>query len=205
MTYLCCPKCHAGSGDDWRQCEGICPTPGSPHYYPAALFLRSPRQRTAAWTCRSIRRGDSLISIDLACDDNVLARVDLRRDADRVAIAQVSFEGTDARRAWAACLRAASDVLAVTAERAEIPAQIRSRSVDVRDPVVGPLTFAVGDAWLELTGSDAWLILAAAFGETYARSVSQAMQSGVAADGRTHRPSNIEFVGQLVTREGLDR
>jgi hypothetical protein len=27
-----CPKCGAASGDDWRQCEGDCPMPGSPHY-----------------------------------------------------------------------------------------------------------------------------------------------------------------------------
>jgi len=155
--------------------------PGSPHYYPAALFLRPPLQRSVTWTCRSVRRGDSLISIDLACDD-VLARVDLRRDANHIA---VSFEGTDARRVWAVCLRAVSDVLAVTTECAEIPAQIRSWPVDLRDPVVGPLTYTVGDAWLELTGSHAWLILAAAFGETYARVVSQAMRPSVAADTST--------------------
>jgi hypothetical protein len=27
-----CPKCGVQSGDDWRQCEGQCPMPGSPHY-----------------------------------------------------------------------------------------------------------------------------------------------------------------------------
>ena len=27
-----CPKCHADSGDDWRQCKGACPMPMSPHY-----------------------------------------------------------------------------------------------------------------------------------------------------------------------------
>lgn len=27
-----CPKCGAVSGDAWRQCEGSCPMPGSPHH-----------------------------------------------------------------------------------------------------------------------------------------------------------------------------
>jgi len=27
-----CPKCGVQSGDDWHQCEGQCPMPGSPHY-----------------------------------------------------------------------------------------------------------------------------------------------------------------------------
>lgn len=27
-----CPKCLFTSGDDWRQCNGSCPMPGSPHY-----------------------------------------------------------------------------------------------------------------------------------------------------------------------------
>lgn len=27
-----CPKCGATSGDDWSQCKGSCPMPGSPHY-----------------------------------------------------------------------------------------------------------------------------------------------------------------------------
>jgi len=30
-----CPKCRASSGDDWEQCKGSCPIPGSPHYTPA--------------------------------------------------------------------------------------------------------------------------------------------------------------------------
>lgn len=29
-----CPKCGAISGDDWKQCKGSCPMPGSPHYDP---------------------------------------------------------------------------------------------------------------------------------------------------------------------------
>ena len=27
-----CPKCSYRSGDDWEQCNGSCPIPGSPHY-----------------------------------------------------------------------------------------------------------------------------------------------------------------------------
>jgi hypothetical protein len=27
-----CPKCQWRSGDDWRQCNGVCPVPGSPHH-----------------------------------------------------------------------------------------------------------------------------------------------------------------------------
>jgi len=29
---ITCPKCKWVSGDDWKQCEGKCPMPGSPHY-----------------------------------------------------------------------------------------------------------------------------------------------------------------------------
>lgn len=29
-----CPKCDAASGNDWRQCDGACPMPMSPHYDP---------------------------------------------------------------------------------------------------------------------------------------------------------------------------
>jgi hypothetical protein len=169
---LRCPKCDAGSGDDWCQCKGACPMPGSPYHHPAALFLRPQGSRTVTWTCRLVEQNDSLVSIDLACDDDgVLARVDLRRDANGVAIAQVSFESAHARRAWAACLRTVADVLAVMVERADFPAEVRSRPIDLRDPVVGPLTYAAGDAHLELTGADAWLALAAAFGESYVKTL----------------------------------
>lgn len=27
-----CPKCKAISGDDWSQCQGVCPMDGSPHF-----------------------------------------------------------------------------------------------------------------------------------------------------------------------------
>lgn len=27
-----CPKCGQQTGDDWSQCQGACPIPGSPHY-----------------------------------------------------------------------------------------------------------------------------------------------------------------------------
>lgn len=27
-----CPKCNRWSGDDWKQCEGACPMPQSPHH-----------------------------------------------------------------------------------------------------------------------------------------------------------------------------
>lgn len=27
-----CPKCNARSGDDWEQCKGSCPMPGSPYF-----------------------------------------------------------------------------------------------------------------------------------------------------------------------------
>jgi hypothetical protein len=30
-----CPKCDATSGNDWSQCDGVCPVPGSPHYRPS--------------------------------------------------------------------------------------------------------------------------------------------------------------------------
>jgi hypothetical protein len=31
-----CSKCGFHSGDDWRQCRGVCPVPGSPHYVAGA-------------------------------------------------------------------------------------------------------------------------------------------------------------------------
>lgn len=36
MSRTTCSKCHAVSGDDWAQCGGSCPMPGSPHYNPFA-------------------------------------------------------------------------------------------------------------------------------------------------------------------------
>lgn len=35
-----CVKCGRESGDDWRQCEGSCPVPDSPHYDPEALAAK---------------------------------------------------------------------------------------------------------------------------------------------------------------------
>lgn len=35
-TPTTCPKCDATSGDNWSQCDGVCPMPGSPHYRPPA-------------------------------------------------------------------------------------------------------------------------------------------------------------------------
>jgi len=31
-SVCCCPKCGYPSGDDWSQCKGSCPHPGSPHF-----------------------------------------------------------------------------------------------------------------------------------------------------------------------------
>lgn len=30
---MTCPKCQATSGNDWSQCLGACPIPGSPHHF----------------------------------------------------------------------------------------------------------------------------------------------------------------------------
>jgi hypothetical protein len=46
----CCPKCGAVSGDDWSQCKGFCPMPGSPHYSKTEMpahSLRSPMTNDA--------------------------------------------------------------------------------------------------------------------------------------------------------------
>jgi hypothetical protein len=48
-----CPKCHHGSGDDWTQCNGVCPVPGSPHYRPPIpefSYIRLPNNH-AKVTC----------------------------------------------------------------------------------------------------------------------------------------------------------
>jgi len=37
--YPTCPKCDAESGNDWSQCEGSCPMPGSPHYKNGELWI----------------------------------------------------------------------------------------------------------------------------------------------------------------------
>lgn len=34
-TRYRCMKCGYMSGDDWRQCRGVCPVEGSPHYDPS--------------------------------------------------------------------------------------------------------------------------------------------------------------------------
>lgn len=34
MVDTTCPKCGAVSGDNWSQCFGVCPMPGSPHFDP---------------------------------------------------------------------------------------------------------------------------------------------------------------------------
>lgn len=34
-SELTCSKCGAHSGNDWEQCKGSCPMPGSPHYDPS--------------------------------------------------------------------------------------------------------------------------------------------------------------------------
>ncbi|MGB8273714.1 MAG: hypothetical protein WCF16_00410 [Alphaproteobacteria bacterium] len=48
-----CPKCGAGSGNDWTQCNGVCPVPGSPHYRPPIpefSYIRLPNNH-AKVTC----------------------------------------------------------------------------------------------------------------------------------------------------------
>lgn len=37
-----CPKCRAFSGDDWKQCNGACPMPGSPHYSHRSAWQDAP-------------------------------------------------------------------------------------------------------------------------------------------------------------------
>ena len=32
MLVIVCPKCNKSSGDDWSQCDGVCPMEMSPHY-----------------------------------------------------------------------------------------------------------------------------------------------------------------------------
>jgi hypothetical protein len=50
-----CPKCGAGSGDDWSQCQGVCPVPWSPHYRPPIpefSYIRLPNNHaTVTCTC----------------------------------------------------------------------------------------------------------------------------------------------------------
>ena len=48
-----CPKCDATSGNDWSQCNGVCPVPGSPHYRPSIPefnYIRLPNNH-AKVTC----------------------------------------------------------------------------------------------------------------------------------------------------------
>lgn len=44
-----CPKCGQQSGDDWRQCGGSCPMPGSPHYAPGVARVSGHRARLGDW------------------------------------------------------------------------------------------------------------------------------------------------------------
>ena len=61
-TKTRCQKCGKTSGDDWSQCKGVCPMPGSPHNVgeyedPRAaderLFPADPRDRGV----REVRKG----------------------------------------------------------------------------------------------------------------------------------------------------
>jgi hypothetical protein len=37
-----CPKCRRKSGDDWSQCHGSCPMPGSPFYNAEIVNVQKP-------------------------------------------------------------------------------------------------------------------------------------------------------------------
>lgn len=39
LRTITCPKCQKTSGDSWRQCGGLCPMKGSPHYVGRAYAL----------------------------------------------------------------------------------------------------------------------------------------------------------------------
>jgi len=43
-----CPKCNKHSGDDWKQCGGSCPMPGSPHFQEEVVELMKADQALLA-------------------------------------------------------------------------------------------------------------------------------------------------------------
>lgn len=55
---IACVKCGSVSGDDWSQCEGPCPVPGSPHYQHGAIKTWSHKD-TAAWGEKTFGRAKS--------------------------------------------------------------------------------------------------------------------------------------------------
>lgn len=57
-----CPKCKSHSGDNWNQCNGDCPMPGSPHYNKQSDFL-------ADSTIESLIGTGAILEIDTHVDD----------------------------------------------------------------------------------------------------------------------------------------
>ncbi len=203
-THTCCPKCRSGSGNDWRQCRGACPMPGSPHYHPAALFLRSDNDReTTAWTAKrhvAIAGDLAVPAVDLTREDGVRARVELRRGTTLTS--RVSFDGPDTRRVLAACLHAAADVIAAITNRVDLPKAVRSRPVDLRDPAMN-LSRNSGETWIELTGDDAWLAPAAVFGEAYPQALPVSSLVNKATDGPTAGTAGFAIRMNSMSRERL--
>lgn len=50
MTEVQCPKCGGFHGNDWSQCNGSCPMPGSPHY------VEREEVRLDQWLAHSAKR-----------------------------------------------------------------------------------------------------------------------------------------------------
>ncbi len=112
------------------------------------------------WSCLSTEYTDAVVAVNLRSDQDVRARLELRPQGASVA-ARVTFEGVDERQVWAACQRAA----VVIFEAAIVRASLSTRAPDLHLVVS---SCARDGTWLELTGGDARVAFAAAFGEAYA-------------------------------------
>jgi len=69
-----CPKCGAFSGDDWTQCGGVCPMPGSPHYVDVSIYPEPIRITVTPATPeeRAVRMSPRItVELPLLTDDEI--------------------------------------------------------------------------------------------------------------------------------------
>lgn len=60
-----CPKCHGHHGNDWSQCNGLCPMPMSPHYGVEVLKDHAEIELDREF-------GDILYNADPDCDHRII-------------------------------------------------------------------------------------------------------------------------------------
>ena len=123
------------------------------------------------WDCLSTEFTAAVCAINLRSDQGVRARVELCQQGASV-VAQVTFEGSDAQKTWAACQRATTMIFDAAIVRAALSARPPDLHLVSRFCSRGVSDAGSGIARLKLAGADARVALAAAFGESYAEAAS---------------------------------